>query len=239
MTDGLGWLLVGSGVLLLPPASRLGEAANDRPDGVAHRDGRRDRFAVAVAVAAAGAGCLAALGLPNGLFAAALGGPALAVVLRWLQRRPGRPVADDALPLVLALAAAALRSGRPLVDALALAAPAGGPETRAALLRVAGLCRLGADAAQAWSAIPRAGPLGEVASVAVRSAASGIKLAAALERLAAQLRAERRAAAAAGAARAGVTAMAPLAACFLPSFVCLGVIPVIVGVAKSAFGVLP
>jgi pilus assembly protein TadC len=66
-----------------------------------------------------------------------------------------------------------------------------------------------------------------------------LKLAAAFERLAAQLRTERRAAAAVRAHRAGVKAMAPLAACFLPSFVCLGVVPVVVGVAKSAFGVLP
>jgi Flp pilus assembly protein TadB len=132
-----------------------------------------------------------------------------------------------------------LRCGRPVADAFALAAPAGGPDTTAVLLRVAGLARLGADAVQAWSGVPRAGPLGDVAGVAVRSAASGIKLAAGFERLATQLRAERRATAAARAARAGVTAMAPLAACFLPSFVCLGVIPVIVGVAKSAFGVLP
>jgi hypothetical protein len=33
--------------------------------------------------------------------------------------------------------------------------------------------------------------------------------------------------------------MAPLAACFLPSFVCLGVVPVVVGMAQSALGVLP
>jgi hypothetical protein len=33
--------------------------------------------------------------------------------------------------------------------------------------------------------------------------------------------------------------MAPLAACFLPSFVCLGVVPVVVGVARNVFGVLP
>jgi pilus assembly protein TadC len=78
-----------------------------------------------------------------------------------------------------------------------------------------------------------------VAGVAVRSATSGIKLAAAFERLAAELRAERRAVAAVRAHRAGVAAMAPLAACFLPSFVCLGVVPVLVGMAKSALGVLP
>jgi Flp pilus assembly protein TadB len=235
----VAWLLLGSGVLFLPPAPPRRDGSNDRTERGARRAGPRARSAVAVAVGAAGAGCLAAWGLRTGLLTAAVVCPSLAVGVRWLQRRPGRPDPDNALPLVLDLAAAALRSGRPVAAALALAAPAGGPDTTATLLRVAGLSRLGADAAQAWSAVPRAGPLGELAGVAVRSAASGIKLAAALERLAAQLRAERRAAAAARAARAGVSAMAPLAACFLPSFVCLGVIPVIVGVAKTAFGVLP
>jgi Flp pilus assembly protein TadB len=161
------------------------------------------------------------------------------VAVRWLQRRPPRPEPDGDLPLVLDLTAAALRAGRPVAAALALAAPAGRPDTTEALLQVAALSRLGADAVQAWSAVPRAGPLGEVAAVAVRSATSGIKLAAAFERLATELRAERRAAAAVRAARAGVAALGPRAACFLPSFVCLGVVPVVVGVAKNALGVLP
>ncbi|MFN2560737.1 MAG: type II secretion system F family protein [Jatrophihabitans sp.] len=239
MTGALTWLLVGSSVLFVPSPRRRGDGPGDEADRAARRGAARARAAVGLAVGAAGAGCLAALGLRTGVLAAAVVCPSVAVLQRWLPRRPSRPDLDDELPLVLDLAAAALRSGRPVADALALAAPAAGPDTATTLLRVAGLSRLGADAAQAWSGVPRAGPLGELAGVAVRSAASGIKLAAALERLATQLRAEGRAAAAARAARSGVTAMAPLAACFLPSFVCLGVIPVIVGVAKSAFGVLP
>ncbi len=158
---------------------------------------------------------------------------------RWLPRRATRLEPDRTLPLVLDLVAAALRSGRPLADALALAAPAGAPRVSELLDRVATLSRLGADAEQAWSCVPRDGPLGEVARVAVRSAASGRKLASGFERLAGETRAARAAAAAVRAHRAAVTAMAPLAACFLPSFVCLGVVPVIVGVARSAFAVLP
>jgi hypothetical protein len=33
--------------------------------------------------------------------------------------------------------------------------------------------------------------------------------------------------------------MAPLGLCFLPAFVCLGVVPVVVGIAKGVFGALP
>lgn len=155
-----------------------------------------------------------------------------------LSRREQQPASAE-LALVLDLVAAGLRSGRPVADALALAAPAADPDGSAVLARVATLSRLGADAEQAWSGAPRDGPFGEVARVAVRSASSGMKLAAGFERLAAELRAERASTAIVRAHRAGVAAMAPLAACFLPSFVCLGVIPVVVGVARSAFAVLP
>lgn len=156
-----------------------------------------------------------------------------------LVRSESRVGADPSLALVLDLVAAALRIGRPMADALALAAPAGRPEVAGVLDRVAALCRLGAEPEQAWTAAPRDGPLADVARVAVRSAASGLKLAAGFERLAVDIRAERVSAATVRAHRAAVFAMAPLAACFLPSFVCLGVVPVVVGVARNAFAGLP
>lgn len=153
--------------------------------------------------------------------------------------RGASAAAHAGLPLVLDLIAAVLRSGRPLPDALALAAPAGEGEVAAALTRVAALTRLGADPAQAWAAVPRDGPLAEVVPVAVRSASSGVRLAGAFERLAEELRAARATAASARAQRAGVAAVGPLAACFLPSFVCLGIIPVVVEVAQQALSGLP
>jgi Flp pilus assembly protein TadB len=161
--------------------------------------------------------------------------PGAASVAGRLFRSRARPVADPSLALVLDLVAAALRSGRPLADALALAAPAGHPEAAAVLDRVAALSRLGAEPERAWTAVPRDGPLAEVARVAVRSAASGLKVAAAFERLAGEIRAERVTAATVRAHRAAVLAMGPLAACFLPSFVCLGVVPVVIGVARNTF----
>ena len=147
--------------------------------------------------------------------------------------------AEHSVALVLDLAAAALRSGKPVSSALALAGPAAEPALAAMLDRVARLTELGADAAQAWAELPTVGPLGEVRRVAIRSATSGVRMAASFERLAAEIRADCAAAAAARAQRAGVHAMGPLAACFLPAFVCLGIVPVVVGVARSAVGVLP
>jgi Flp pilus assembly protein TadB len=156
-----------------------------------------------------------------------------------LRLTPRFAAADDGLALVLDLTAAGLRSGQPLAAALALAAPAAVAPTDALLTRVAALDRLGARAEQAWSELPRDGPLGELARVAVRSADSGLKLAVGFERLAAELRTERAAAAVVRAQRAAVAGVAPLSACFLPSFACLGVIPVIAGVAGQVSGVVP
>jgi Flp pilus assembly protein TadB len=246
----LGWLLLGGAVLLLPPRSAGRRTAPVQgsmrhPVGGAPESAVLDRRrmsragGLAVASASVAIACLAAFGVRTGMLAAAIACPVTAAVVRWLQRRPVGTAADRSLALVLDLAAAALRSGRPLGDALTLAAPAAEPSAAAILRRVAGLCALGADAAQAWSAVPRDGPLGEVAAVAVRSATSGIKLAGALERLATEIRDNCAATAAVRAHRAGVSAMAPLAACFLPSFVCLGVIPVVVGIAKTALGTVP
>jgi Flp pilus assembly protein TadB len=253
MNAALAWLSTGAALLFLPlggvvAAPRRRAAARVRPGsaeavdrGPAASPRRRSAGTggLVIAVVSVGVLCLAALGLRTGVPVAALGCPTAALSLRWLQRRAVRADPDRSLALTLDLSAAALRSGRPLADALTLAAPAGHTEVATALRRVAGLSRLGADPVQAWSAVPRDGPLGDVSVVAVRSAASGIKLAGAFERMAAEIRAERAAAAAVRAHRAGVVAMAPLAACFLPSFVCLGVIPVVVGIARSAFAVMP
>jgi hypothetical protein len=152
-----------------------------------------------------------------------------------LTAEPGRGP-DPALPLVLDLLAAALRAGRPVADALDLAAGAGRPATAAALARVGRLLRLGAEPAAAWGVLDPDDAARPLVPVAIRSAASGVRLAGAAERLAGELRAERRAGSAARAQRAGVFAMAPLAACFLPSFVCLGIVPTVVGVARAALG---
>lgn len=146
----------------------------------------------------------------------------------------GRPrQADPTLPLTLDLLAAALRSGRPLSVALQLAAPAAGPASAAALARVAGLLELGADPAAAWALVDVPALL-PVAVAGRRSADSGARLAHGLEQLAADLRIQARSAAEERAQRAGVLGMLPLGLCFLPAFICIGVVPVVVGIAGSA-----
>ena len=66
--------------------------------------------------------------------------------------------------------------------------------------------------------------------LAVRASESGAALAGACARFAAEQRAGHEAAAEAAARRAGVLVVLPLGCCFLPAFVLLGVVPIVLGV---------
>ena len=77
--------------------------------------------------------------------------------------------------------------------------------------------------------------IGSVAVIAARSADSGIRLADALSRCARSQREELHAASVARAESVGVLALLPLGLCFLPAFICLGVVPVVAGIAADVF----
>ena len=57
-----------------------------------------------------------------------------------------------------------------------------------------------------------------------------------LRRLADDARVTGRADTAAAVQRAGVWVLAPLGLCFLPAFLCLGVAPLVLGIAADVFG---
>lgn len=136
------------------------------------------------------------------------------------------------LPLALDLTAVALRAGQPLERALLAGAPAAG-DAAGGLVTVARLLTLGADPAEAWAAVSEHSALAAVAVAARRSAHSGIRVAAAFESLAADLRGRAGAAGLARAHKAGVLAAAPLGLCFLPGFVCLAIVPAVTGLAAT------
>jgi Flp pilus assembly protein TadB len=138
------------------------------------------------------------------------------------------------LPLTLDLVATALRAGRSVASALEAAGAAAPPRDAAQLAQVAALLRLGADPPEAWARLEPGSPLEELSRVAGRRTVRGARLAEAFSGCAVRLR---RAAAAADemrAQRAGVLCALPLAACFLPSFVCLGVAPTLLGLLGPA-----
>jgi len=217
------WLLLAA-ALLIPKRS----ARTSRPS--------RRMLQVVAGVASAGL-CVALLPLPFGVIVGLCVGPLAAELTGRIQDRPSR-AADGNSALVLVLAAAALRAGLPVATALDLARPAADTALSETLGRTAGLLRLGAAPEQAWSLLPPEEPFIGIALLARRSGHSGVKLADAFDRGAARVLAEQRSAALARAQRVSVLAVGPLGACFLPAFVCLGIVPVVVAVASGVGGQL-
>jgi hypothetical protein len=139
----------------------------------------------------------------------------------------------DQLPLVAELLAACLAAGAaPGAAADAVGRTLEGPLAKA-LLRVSAELRLGGDPAQCWSrvrALPRADVLGRWME---RADTTGVPPVAEVSRLAAAYRAERSRSAGSRARRAAVLATAPLGLCFLPAFLAVGVVPVVIGLAEA------
>lgn len=98
-----------------------------------------------------------------------------------------------------------------------------------ALAEVAALLALGAPPESAWRPLQAHPDLAPLAAAARRSALGGVAMADAVRDVAVELRASARALAQRTAARAGVAMTAPLALCFLPAFVLLGLAPVVIG----------
>ncbi|MGW5318751.1 type II secretion system F family protein [Nocardia thailandica] len=152
---------------------------------------------------------------------------------------------DDPLAAASAfdLLAACLRAGLPMSAAARASAPSAPEVLGAALARAADLLVLGADPASAWeraaadaAGLPGADDVESLARMARRSARSGASLAAAVGELADHRRAAVEDAAVARAERAGVLIGGPLGLCFLPAFVCLGIVPVVIGLAGRVLG---
>jgi pilus assembly protein TadC len=140
--------------------------------------------------------------------------------------RTGLPVACDLLAVVLA-------AGVPMGAALAAVAGVVGEPLAGALRSVAGHSRLGAAPRRAWAAAPA--ELAGLGRVLARAGESGSAVTPALRALAADGRVAERARVEAGVRRAGVWVLAPLGLCFLPAFVCLGVVPLVLGIASEVF----
>jgi Flp pilus assembly protein TadB len=130
------------------------------------------------------------------------------------------------------LLAACLRAGLPVPSAiLAVVEDVPGPEADA-LRAAAGLLTLGADADRAWSAARACPGTAMLARAARHTARSGSALADVADELASELRSDSADHAEAKAQRASVLIAGPLGLCFLPAFLCLGVAPVVLGLAE-------
>lgn len=228
----LGAVLVLALALLVAP----GRLAGRRLDGLMSRAPApsSDRLDAAAPVLVSGLlGTAAALGV--GGLGGVLTGLVLAVGgylgMRRLGGRPAAPVDPLGAAGTFDLLAACLSSGLPVASAVLVVAPTA-PLAVASVLRQAGeMLTLGAEPAAAWAAAAAEPATEPLARIARRSARSGASLAGGITELAAQQRGVAEDAAAAAAERAGVLVAGPLGLCFLPAFVCLGVVPVVLGLA--------
>jgi len=144
------------------------------------------------------------------------------------------PAADPlAAASTFEVLAACLRSGMAVSAAAAATAPSAPPQLAQILNRAADLLALGADPASAWSdpAEQHDDQTEALVRLARRSASSGAALAQGVAELAVQSRDEAADAARAAAERASVLIAGPLGLCFLPAFLCLGIVPVVAGLA--------
>ena len=162
---------------------------------------------------------------------------------RWPIPRPG-PVDDPhAAASTFDLFAACLNAGMAVPTAAVAAAQSAPPELASVLRRAADLLALGASPEHAWSlagnadmSAPQDKSSEALMRLARRSAASGSALADGIAELAAQSRHEATTSADATAERASVLIAGPLGLCYLPAFLCLGVIPVVAGLAGDVLG---
>lgn len=138
------------------------------------------------------------------------------------------------LPGACDLLGVCLSAGVPIGAALAAVGAAVPDPLARHLTAVAALGRLGAEPRRAWADVPV--ELAALGRVLVRAGESGAAAAPALRALAADSRAAARADTEAAVRRAAVWVLAPLGLCFLPAFVCLGVVPMVLGLAGDLFG---
>lgn len=171
----------------------------------------------------------------GGTGAAVLMGAAAIATTGVVVRRASRGAADSGIELAgcWELMAVCLRAGMPVAAAVTAAAePLAGP-AGVRLRRVAGLLALGADPPDAWRTAAESPALASFARAAARSAGTGAALADVAVAESARIRAAAADSAQARAQRAAVMITGPLGLCFLPSFLVLGIGPVVIGLAGA------
>jgi len=150
--------------------------------------------------------------------------------------RPDRQVTRPQVPLdvvlLLDLVDVALTTGASVPRALSAVGAAVGGDAGDSLARAGASLLLGASWRSAWAGTQVA----DVADVLEASWSTGSAPGPALRGRADQLRRERRVRARTAAGRLGVQLVLPLGLCFLPAFVLLGLVPMLLSLATGLFG---
>ena len=165
-----------------------------------------------------------------GLLCGAMAASVAVLLLRRLEPRATRVRSEQLrvqAPIACDLLASVLASGADLLTACDAVSHAIDPPLGGQLGEVAARLRLAADPIDAFAPLRAFDPTAPIALAAMRAIDSGAPLADSLRRVANDLRLARRAELLAKARVLGVRAVLPLGLCFLPSFVLLGVVPVV------------
>lgn len=233
-------VLVGVALLVWPAAGWPGRRVPRTPPVSGHgrfvRVPNRTRRGGLAAAAAVAVGVL--VGVPAVLLAATAA--AAFAAGRWLPQRaaasrtePSRGAEATSLAGLLDLLATAMTAGLPLPQAISAIADLEESPAGAILAEVGSLLALGVPPLQAWRSAADDRDLAPLAAAAVRAAIGGVTLADAAREVAREIRDRARAESDRAAARAEVAMTAPLALCFLPAFLCLGLAPVVIGLVRG------
>jgi len=193
-----------------------------------HRPSIRPKYVERGAVVLAGIGCLSIFGVMPGVPLALLSAVIVIKILGRLESaesRHQRMLLERQLPDALDVLTSVLEAGASTDQALARVGHSLGPPIGLELDKVVRALSLGASGEQAWElSHPVMKPL---AAAMIRSATSGAPLALVLAGASRDVRREHHVRVEVAARSAGVRAVAPLAACFLPAFFLIGVAPII------------
>lgn len=172
------------------------------------------------------------IGLVVGALAALVGWRVLGNVESPATRRRREQLARD-LPAGVDLVGAVLRGGGSLVEALRLVAAALPGPLAEEFDRTRHQLEMGVDPEAVWAALaghPELGPMGRAMR---RTHRTGAPVTQAVALLAVELREQARAEIEQRARSVDVKSAGPLGACFLPAFVVLAVVPLVVGIFSS------
>lgn len=137
------------------------------------------------------------------------------------------------LPHVVRLLAGALGAGGAPTEAVEVVAAALPGPAADRLAAVAARLRLGADPVGVWQALAQEPALAPLGRTLARTYVSGAPVVASVERLADELARSARADVEDRARRVGVKAAVPLGLCLLPSFVLVGIVPLVGGLVAG------
>lgn len=150
---------------------------------------------------------------------------------RLMNRDPSPAALVRQVPVIADMLSAAVLAGVHVDVALRAIADAADEPAAKTLRAVVHARSLGAPATEAWSQCPA--PLQPIAQAVIRTERSGAGLAEVLLGVADDARRVHRTSVEVAARTAGVRSVAPLAACFLPAFLLVGVVPVVVSLAEG------